>query len=95
MICNHYQKGNRLGRHVDNSESSRALELGHPVASISLGASAIFEIGGPRKTDPVDKVRLSHGDVLFFGGSARLAFHGITRVEDDYYSRINFTLRKY
>jgi alkylated DNA repair protein (DNA oxidative demethylase) len=102
MIANHYKVSNKLGMHADNSESSAALEIGHPVVSISIGASCIFKIG-----DPVHNVLLHNGDVLVFGGPARLDKHGVAKVYDEGwklyetigapldYGRLNITLRKF
>lgn len=99
-IANYYQKGSSLGLHQDNSESLESLKLGHPVVSFSIGAEAIFDIGGVNRKDPVAKISLKNGDVLIFGGVSRLRYHGISKVLDNspYMSlpgRLNFTLRKY
>lgn len=103
MIANHYRVGqDRLGMHADNSESKMALTMGHPVVSISVGASCIFKIG-----EPVNNILLHSGDILIFGGPARLEKHGVAKVYDEGwklyetigkpldYGRLNITLRKY
>lgn len=96
-LMNHYNSTSTLGMHVDNSESQKTLAMGHPVVSFSIGANSIFRIGGLDRKDPYIDVLLKSGDVLVFGGSSRLRYHGIqkilsTEVNPD---RINFTLRKY
>lgn len=79
-----------LGMHRDNSESKETLASGHPVGSISLGASCTFMIG--RTREPEKEIELEDGDVLLFGNSARLIYHGVKNVKG---SRANFTIRKY
>ena len=51
-----------------------------PVVSISLGDDAWFRIGGAKRGDPTERVRLRSGDVVVMGGDARLIHHGIDRI---------------
>ncbi|MEJ0042901.1 MAG: alpha-ketoglutarate-dependent dioxygenase AlkB [Rhizomicrobium sp.] len=51
-----------------------------PVVSVSLGDDALFRFGGTTRKGPTQSITLSSGDVLVFGGPARLMFHGIDRV---------------
>ena len=37
-------------------------------------------MGGPARKDPTSTVLLESGDVVVFGGPARLAYHGIDRI---------------
>jgi DNA oxidative demethylase len=79
-IANLYpEEAGKLGDHVDNSESTEALESGYPVCSLSIGASCLFRMGGLHRTDPYAEVRLDSGHLLLFGRSQRLAFHGVKR----------------
>jgi alkylated DNA repair protein (DNA oxidative demethylase) len=95
-LVNHYAPGTRLGSHVDADEEEKSA----PVLSISLGADAIFHIGGLHRADPKTRIRLRSGDVVVLGGEARLAHHGLDRiipgtsdlVPDG--GRINLTLRR-
>jgi alkylated DNA repair protein (DNA oxidative demethylase) len=70
------------------------------VLSVSLGDSALFRIGGASRRGPTKSLRLESGDVLTFGGPARLAYHGIDRVVAGTSAlipnggRINLTLRR-
>ena len=66
--------------HVDNSESKEEMAKGTPVASISLGASCIFQVGGLKRSDPVHNVQLDNGDVILFGGPSRMIYHGVSKV---------------
>jgi alkylated DNA repair protein (DNA oxidative demethylase) len=95
-LINLYRGAARMGLHQDRDE--RALEA--PVLSVSLGDTAVFRIGGTGRRDSTRSLRLASGDVLVFGGPARLAFHGIDRVIPDTSvlvpggGRINLTLRR-
>lgn len=48
--------------------------------SFSLGDSAEFCYGKERDLEKAEKVTLESGDVLVFGGPARMIFHGVTRI---------------
>jgi alkylated DNA repair protein (DNA oxidative demethylase) len=72
------------------------------VVSISLGDTARFLFGGLRRRDPVDTMMLESGDVFVFGGSARLRYHGVTRIisgtapgDLGIEGRFNLTFREY
>lgn len=103
-ILNHYTKYSSLGLHKDDSESPESLEAGHPVISFSIGAACNFSLGGKNRYDPVENIKLTSGDILVFGNSSRLRYHGITKVNCDTsapfarfidFGRLNFTLRKF
>lgn len=81
-IVNRYSaaEGGRLGDHVDNSEGAEALASGYPVVSLSVGASCVFRIGGTTRTDPYDRHTLKSGDLVIFGRSMRLAYHGVSKL---------------
>jgi len=60
---------------------------------------ALFLFGGLKRTDRPRRVPLSHGDVVVWGGPARLRYHGVLPVKEDYHpalgqQRINLTFRK-
>jgi alkylated DNA repair protein (DNA oxidative demethylase) len=95
-LVNLYREGAKMGLHQDRDEA----DFGFPVLSVSLGDTAVFRIGGARRSDPTASVRLSSGDVCLLGGAARLAFHGVDRVLSGSSrlvpggGRINLTLRR-
>ena len=95
-LVNLYRAGARMGLHQDRDE--QATEA--PVLSVSLGDDALFRIGGTTRRGPTQSVKLSSGDVLSFGGPARLAYHGIDRIVPGSSTlvpgggRINLTLRR-
>ncbi len=94
-LVNLYRPGARMGLHQDREEATDA-----PVLSVSLGDQALFRIGGTTRRGPTRSVKLASGDVLVFGGPARLAFHGIDRIVAGSSTlvpgggRINLTLRR-
>jgi alkylated DNA repair protein (DNA oxidative demethylase) len=95
-LVNLYRGPARMGLHQDKDE--RALSA--PVVSVSLGDDALFRIGGETRRGETRSVTLSSGDVVMFGGPARLAYHGIDRIRPGSSSlipgggRINLTLRR-
>lgn len=95
-LVNLYRGPAKMGLHQDRDEAA----LGAPVLSVSLGDDALFRIGGTSRNGATKSVKLASGDVLTFGGSARLAYHGIDRVLAGTSrlipggGRINLTLRR-
>jgi DNA oxidative demethylase len=80
-IVNLYEeRGGKLGVHADNSETAESLKRGYPVVSLSIGATAVFTIGGLHRADPQEPHLLESGDIVLFGRSMRLAYHGVTRI---------------
>lgn len=72
-LVNRYETGAKMALHQDKDE--QALEA--PIVSVSLGAPMTFLFGGLSRTDPTDRYRLEHGDVVVWGGTSRLYFHGV------------------
>jgi alkylated DNA repair protein (DNA oxidative demethylase) len=72
-LINRYSVGARMGLHQDKNERN----FDHPIVSVSLGLSAVFQMGGLARTDQTLKVQLDHGDIVVWGGSARMRYHGI------------------
>ena len=94
-LINRYEPGTRLALHQDKDEQDYA----QPVVSVSLGLPATFQIGGLRRSDAAIKVALQHGDVVVWGGPARLFFHGVLALKDGEHPltarrRFNLTFRK-
>ncbi len=77
-LINRYQAGTRLGLHQDRDEQ----DLGHPIVSVSLGLPAVFQFGGRRRIDRPVRLPLQHGDVVVWGGPARLNYHGVLALKD-------------
>ena len=94
-LVNRYEPGARLSLHQDRDES----DLGAPIVSVSLGLPAVFLFGGAKRTHKAQRVPLIHGDVVVWGGPARLAYHGVLALKDGEHAllgrqRINLTFRK-
>jgi DNA oxidative demethylase len=91
-LINRYQVGTALGLHCDSDEADH----GHPIVSVSIGASATFLWGGLKRSDPVKKLLLHDADVLVWGGPARLTYHGVAalRSDDKAAERFNLTFRR-
>merc|ERR1712216_901656 len=81
VLLNYYEPHSQgLTWHRDNSTSERkSAQKGRPVLSVSIGDSCDF--GYKAQYDDEDQfVKLDSGDVLVFGGPARLIVHAVTRV---------------
>jgi alkylated DNA repair protein (DNA oxidative demethylase) len=94
-LINRYAPGAKMALHQDKDEG----DFSAPIVSISLGLPATFVWGGLQRNDPTLKLALTHGDVLVFGGKARLNYHGVQTIKDGFYPvtnhhRINLTLRR-
>lgn len=94
-LINEYLPGTKLSLHQDRDEA----DYGHPIVSVSLGASATFLLGGLQRKDPTRRLALEHGDVLVWGGPARLRHHGVLALKNEPHPllgarRFNLTLRK-
>jgi len=94
-LINRYESGTRLSLHQDKNEQ----DLGAPVVSVSLGLPAVFLFGGLNRADKATRVPLSHGDVVVWGGPARLRYHGVLPLQEGHHPlvgdlRINLTFRK-
>ena len=95
-LINFYAASARMGLHQDKDEQDFAA----PVVSLSLGDSALFRVGGLKRSDPTRALRLASGDAVVLGGEGRLAFHGVDRILPGTSTllgeggRINLTLRR-
>ena len=75
-LVNVYRDGAKMGLHQDRDEKDTSAA----VIGVSLGDDALFRIGGVARGGPTVSVTLASGDVIAFGGAARLAYHGIDRI---------------
>jgi len=93
-LINRYEPGNSMGLHQDKDER----DFSQPIVSVSLGLSINFKIGGLSRQGSTTRTDLVHGDVLVFGGPARLAYHGVGKLREGEHpltgkSRFNLTFR--
>jgi len=94
-LINRYEPGARLSLHQDKNERDKT----QPIVSVSLGLPAIFLFGGVRRAERPRRVPVAHGDVVVWGASARLNFHGVLPLKDGEQPlpgryRVNLTFRK-
>ena len=94
-LINRYEPGAKLSLHQDRDEH----DFAHPIVSVSLGLPAVFLFGGARRSDKPLRVPLAHGDVVVWGGPARLNYHGVLAVKPGVHeatgeARINLTFRR-
>jgi alkylated DNA repair protein (DNA oxidative demethylase) len=94
-LINRYEAGARLSLHQDKDERDYAA----PIVSVSLGLPAVFLFGGSKRSDKTARVPLVHGDVVVWGGPARLRYHGVLALKDGHHPllgsrRINLTFRR-
>ncbi|MFJ1599534.1 alpha-ketoglutarate-dependent dioxygenase AlkB family protein [Streptomyces sp. NPDC088261] len=75
-LINFYDGDATMGMHQDKDERSLA-----PVVSLSIGDSCVFRLGNTENRGrPYRDVELASGDLFVFGGTSRLAYHGVPKV---------------
>jgi DNA oxidative demethylase len=94
-LINRYVPGARLTLHQDKDENN----FGAPIVSVSLGLPAVFLFGGNSRKDKQRRIPLQHGDVVVWGGPARLYHHGVLPLKDGHHpllgrQRANLTFRR-
>lgn len=94
-LINRYEPGAKMSLHQDRDER----DLSQPIVSVSLGLPALFLFGGERRNDKPMRMPLAHGDVVVWGGDARMRHHGVLPLKGGVHPmlgacRINLTLRK-
>lgn len=94
-LINCYKPGSKMSLHQDKDEQ----DFSNPIVSVSLGIPATFMFGGLQRQDPTENILLHHGDVVVWGGTRRLAFHGIKPLKENHHpvlgsKRYNLTFRK-
>ncbi len=94
-LINQYLIGSKLGSHQDKNER----DFKHPIVSVSIGLTAVFQVFGDSRSGIKAQFPLYDGDVMVWGKSARLMYHGIKTLTADPLNpqlkqRINLTFRK-
>lgn len=94
-LVNRYAPKARMSLHQDKNEQ----DMSAPIVSVSLGIDAMFLWGGGQRSDPARRVPLQHGDVVVWGGPARLRYHGVLPVPQNHHprlgaARVNLTFRR-
>ena len=93
-LVNVYVPGAKMSLHQDKDEK----DFSAPIVSVSLGLPTVFLFGTLKPTDRPQRHRLVHGEVVVWGGQARLAFHGVAPLADGQHAllgrrRVNLTFR--
>jgi len=94
-LINRYEPGAKMSLHQDKDEQ----DFEAPIVSVSLGLPAMFLFGGLKRKDRPRRIKLESGDVVVWGGPARLAYHGVAALAKGEHPltgpyRINLTFRK-
>lgn len=94
-LVNSYEPDTKLSLHQDKDET----DFSAPIVSVSLGLPAVFLFGTTQRKDRPQRHRLRHGDVVVWGGPARLAHHGVAPLAGGDHAllgarRINLTFRR-
>jgi len=94
-LINRYELGAKLSLHQDKDEQ----DFDQPIVSVSLGIPAVFLFGGLSRADKTLRIPVMHGDVVVWGGPARLRYHGVMPLKPGHHPlvgdcRINLTFRK-
>lgn len=99
-LINQYLIGTKLGSHQDKNE----LDFSQPIVSVSIGLPAIFQVFGNKRSGKIINYKLHNGDVMVWGKTARLVYHGVKALDTNPLNvnpkdpnanqRINITFRK-
>ena len=94
-LINRYEAGARMSLHQDRDER----DFSQPIVSVSLGLPCRFLFGGALRADKAQRILLQSGDVVVWGGPARLRFHGVAPMAAGNHPltgevRYNLTFRK-
>ena len=94
-LINRYAPGTRLTLHQDRNEH----DFAQPIVSVSLGLPAVFLWGGSARAGKRRRLTLESGDVVVWGGPARLVYHGIDPLGEGNHAltgscRYNLTFRR-
>ncbi len=94
-LVNRYVPGVGMGAHQDRDEAS----FDEPIVSVSLGIPARFFVVGPERRGRATPIDVADGDVVVFGASARLHYHGVRPLKQAEHPRFgaarwNLTFRR-
>jgi alkylated DNA repair protein (DNA oxidative demethylase) len=77
-LVNRYAIGSRLTAHQDRDERG----YDQPIVSVSIGLPAVFFVHeGETRAGRARAIQVVSGDVIAWGGPARLAYHGVRDIK--------------
>ena len=81
VLVNFYKEGAQFKWHRDSEDPALSrTNTAPPIVSFTVGLSADFAYKRHFEEEHYETVRLNSGDVLLFGGPARMIVHSVTRV---------------
>jgi alkylated DNA repair protein (DNA oxidative demethylase) len=95
-LINRYSVGSRLTAHQDRDERG----YDQPIVSVSIGLPAVFFVHeGSARAGRAQAIPVASGDVIAWGGPARLAYHGVRPIKPGQHNltgawRFNLTFRR-
>ena len=94
-LVNRYEPGTKLSLHQDKDER----DFKQPIVSVSLWLPPMFQFGGLERSDKTIRIPVIHGDVIVWGGPARLRYHGVAPLKEGEHPlfgryRYNLTFRR-
>jgi len=94
-LINRYEPGAKMSLHQDRDEK----DFNQPIVSVSVGLPAMFQFGGLKRSEKTQRIQLTHGDVIVWGGPSRLRYHGVLPLKAGSHPalgsyRVNLTFRK-
>ena len=78
-LINRYAPDARMGLHRDMDET----DFSQPIITWSLGLAGDFLIGGTKRKDKTQAIRLDSGDMVVMHGPGRMLYHGVRKVFKD------------
>lgn len=77
-LINRYAPKAKMSLHQDKDEG----DFSAPIVSVSLGLPAVFLFGGATRGDRPHRIPLASGDIVVWGGPARMNYHGVAPLAD-------------
>ena len=78
-LINRYAPDTRMGLHRDMDET----DFSQPIITWSLGLAGDFLMGGTKRKDKPQAIRLDSGDMVIMHGPGRMLYHGVRKIFKD------------
>ena len=83
-LISRYEPGSRLS----SRQGKNGGDVSSPIVTASFGVPVTLQFGGIRRSYPVRRFTLCHGDIAVWGSLSCLFYHGVTALEDDQRERL-------